>query len=366
MVRRIWTLFKARNKEFLRDKSSLGWNILFPFLVIIGFSMLFSEDRQVLYKVGVVDSRSGTLEMNRDVREHIKVNSHRVDLQNSNTFDDQYRSFRKTKFIDFVEFDSVEKALDKLVHHRVDLLIKPDTRQYWVSKSSPKGYVVEKLLHAGTGRQDRDFKKESVIGREIPYVEWLFPGILGMNMMFSALFGVGYVVVRYRKNGVLKRMSVTPTKPYEFLTAQILSRMFLLMVTTTIVYIGCALIYGFQCQGSYLSLIFVFALGGFSMVSLGLLVAARSSSEEFAGGILNLITWPMMFLSEVWFSLEGARPWVQKLSHVLPLTHMIEGARRIMNDGAGLVDIRYQITVLTGMSVLFLVTGSFFFKWQKP
>jgi ABC-2 type transport system permease protein len=365
MVKRIWTLFKARNKEFLRDRSSLGWNILFPFLVIIGFSMLFSEDRQVLYKVGIVRSQSSRLVMKGNRAVQIKVDAHRADQQDNNNFEDRYNSFRKTKFIDFVEFDSMEKALDKLVHHRVDLLIKPDTRQYWVSRSSPKGYVVEKLLHAGTGRQDGDFKKESVTGREIPYVEWLFPGILGMNMMFSALFGVGYVVVRYRKNGVLKRMSVTPTKPYEFLTAQVLSRMFLLMVTTAIVYIGCALIYGFQCRGSYLSLIFVFALGGFSMVSLGLLVASRSSSEEFAEGILNLITWPMMFLSEVWFSLEGARPWVQNLSHVLPLTHMIEGARRIMNDGAGLVDIRYQVIVLAGMSVLFLITGSLLFKWQR-
>jgi ABC-2 type transport system permease protein len=172
-------------------------------------------------------------------------------------------------------------------------------------------------------------------------------------------------VVRYRKNGVLKRLSVTPVKPHEFLSAQILSRMFLLLATTAIVFVGSVVLYGFKCRGSYVALLLVFALGGFSMISLGLLVAARSASEEFAGGVLNVISWPMMFLSEVWFSLEGARPWVQKLSLVFPLTHMIDAARRIMNDGAGIADIRYRILAMAAMSAFFLVAGSALFKWQR-
>jgi len=183
--------------------------------------------------------------------------------------------------------------------------------------------------------------------------------------MFSALFGVGYVVVRYRKNGALKRLSTTPVKPFEFLTAQVLSRMFILLVTTVLVYIGSTLIYNFECRGSYLSLIFVFILGGFSMISLGLLISARSSSEEFAGGLLNIITWPMMFLSEVWFSLEGAKPWVHRVSQLFPLTHMIDAARKIMNDGYTLLDVRYQVLVMLGMTALFLLSGSLLFKWQK-
>ena len=95
-------------------------------------------------------------------------------------------------------------------------------------------------LFSALSTQDTGLIRSNVTGIEVPYVEWLFPGILGMNMMFSALFGVGYVVVRYRKNGVLKRMSVTPVRPLEFLGAQVLSRIFLLLITTAIVYIGCS------------------------------------------------------------------------------------------------------------------------------
>lgn len=343
MWKRIWVLFLSRNKEFYRDRSSLGWSLLFPFFVIFGFGLVFNDDNQVLYKVGVF---------------------HQNTIQ-TNKLNFQFDNFKKTRFIEFIEFKTKEDAFNKLLHHRIDLFIAPEIGEYWVSKSSPKGYITEKLLLSSEVIADLKFQKQLLSKKEIPYIEWLFPGVLGMNMMFSALFGVGYVVVRYRKNGALKRLSTTPVTPFEFLTAQIVSRMFILLVTTVIVYVGCALIYNFECRGSYLSLIFVFILGGFSMISLGLLISARSSSEEFAGGLLNILTWPMMFLSEVWFSLEGAKPWVQQISNLFPLTHMIDAARKIMNDGYSIFDVRFQVLVMLGMSVLFLLSGSLLFKWQK-
>jgi ABC-2 type transport system permease protein len=343
MLHRIWTLIRARNKEFYRDKSALGWNFLFPFLVIIGFNLMFGGKNQDFCKVGLL-GREGTPDaaLNR-----------------------QFQEFRQTRYVEFVRFDSREEALDTLRHHRIDLLVKPAEGQYWISTTNPRGYLAERLLLASGVERVSVFQRRDITGREIPYVEWLFPGILGMNIMFSSLFGVGYVVVRYRKNGVLKRLSVTPIRPWEFLTSQVISRMFLLLITTAIVYTGCALLYGFECRGSYLNLVLIFALGGFSMVALGLLVASRSSSEEFAGGILNLITWPMMFLSQVWFSLEGAKPWVKKLAMLFPLTHLVDSARLIMNDGATLFDVRYHVMTLVIMSALFLVSGSFLFKWHK-
>ncbi|MBN2159973.1 MAG: ABC transporter permease [Spirochaetes bacterium] len=343
MIKRIWILFRARNHEFLRDRSALAWNVLFPVLVIVGFSVLFSDDRQVLYKVGIVTPAGAT----------------------SAAADPQLENFMKTKYIDFIPFGSEEPALNKLLHHRIDLLINPERRTYWTSNTSPKGYIAERLLKASADSPRTGLGKESIRGVEVPYIEWLFPGILGMNMMFSALFGVGYVVVTYRKNGVLKRMSVTPLRPWEFLTSQIFSRMYILLLTTAVVFAGCMIIYGFEVRGSFLTLLLVFILGGISMVSLALVVASRSSSEEFAGGILNLITWPMMFLSEVWFSLEGAEPWVQKASRAFPLTQMIDALRKIMNDGAGLRDVQSNIIILALMTLVFLITGSLLFKWQK-
>ncbi len=348
MWRRIWTIFKARNYEFFRDKASFGWNFVFPFLVLAGFSFMFSENNKSFYKVGIIQS--------------VVPASSSTDTEPTRLL---FNHFKKIKYIDFLDFQTKKTALDKLRHHRIDFLVDPETQQYWVSRSSPNGYLVEKLFHSVAGTENSTYIRQSIDGYEVPYVEWLFPGILGMNVMFSALFGVGFVVVRYRKNGVLKRLSVTPLKPFEFLTAQIISRMYVILFTTLIVFIGCLLLFKFECRGSYLSLAVLFSLGGFSMISLGLIVASRSNSEEFANGILNLITWPMMFLSEVWFSIEGAHPWVQKFSKILPLTQLTDGVRKIMNDGAGLLEIKKQLIALTIMSCVFMVIGSTLFKWHK-
>jgi ABC-type multidrug transport system permease subunit len=98
----------------------------------------------------------------------------------------------------------------------------------------PKGYIVEKLLLAAEPTAVR----QPVTGAAVRYVDWLFPGILGMNMMFSCLFGVGYVVLRYRKSGFLKRLHATPLTAFEFLSAQVLSRLGLILFVTAILYAG--------------------------------------------------------------------------------------------------------------------------------
>ena len=191
---------------------------------------------------------------------------------------------------------------------------------YYVNESSPKGYLVEKIM-LGTDAAKLLPERKAVEGRPIRYVDWLVSGLLSMNMMFSALFGVGYNLVRYRKNGVLKRLKATPLRAVEFLTAQVVSRLILIMGVFTVVYQGSDLFLHYQRLGSLLDLYLIFALGSACLTSLGLLVAARVTSEELAGGVLNMLSWPMMFLSGVWFSLEGAPKALRMFAYAMPLTH---------------------------------------------
>ena len=241
------------------------------------------------------------------------------------------------------------------------MLIDPINKRYWMNNESPNGYLVEKIMLATL--QD-SLHKETVSGKEIRYVDWVIPGILAMNMMFSALFGVGYVIVRYRKNGMLKRLKATPITAFEYLSVQIVSRLILIMGITLFVFYGTNLFVGYAMYGSHLSLFVVFALGAISMISLSLIVAARTTSEETAGGLLNLISWPMMFLSGVWFSLEGANPLMQQFAEILPLTHVTAAARSIMIDGAGLWDVSYHLAILVGQSIVFLLIGAYAFRWE--
>jgi ABC-type multidrug transport system permease subunit len=277
--------------------------------------------------------------------------------------------FKQTRYLEFIGFGNLQEGLKRVKHHKIDFLLRigPSPYQYWISDTSPKGYVIEKIFSASLAppvNAQHAVKKE-IAGPEIRYLDWLFPGILAMNMMFSALWGVGYVVVRYRKNGVLKRLKATPLTAFEYLSAQLLSRIFLLMFTLIVVWIGCDLIFSFRVEGTYLDLLIVFFIGGLSLTALGLLVASRGTSEEFTSGVLNFITWPMMFLSEVWFSLEGAPQWVKLFSQLFPLTHMIRAARSVMNDGATLAQVSTELTLLVLLTFVFLAIGSSLFSWNR-
>jgi ABC-type multidrug transport system permease subunit len=100
------------------------------------------------------------------------------------------------------------------------------------------------------------------------------------------------------------------------------------------------------------------------MIALGLTIAARFSSEEVVGGLLNLLTWPMMLLSGIWFSLEGSPRWVQWVSDIFPLTHVLDAARAVMLDSAGLTDIAPHLLYLSGTAFVFLIFGAWSFRWR--
>ena len=335
MMRRFWAVLIARNKEFLRDRGALGWNLLFPFFVVFGMAFAFSDKAQDVFKVGVVGEVAALPP-----------------------------GFSGTKHLKFVAFADKTLALGKLRHHQLDILVEPGSPMtYWVNENSPKGYLVERIM-LGTDAAKSAPAREAVEGRPIRYVNWLMSGLLSMNMMFSALFGVGYTLVRYRKNGVLKRLKATPLRAAEFLAAQVASRLLLIMGVFAVVYHGSDYFLRFQRLGSLLDLYLIFALGSACLVSLGLLVAARVRSEELAGGVLNMLSWPMMFLSGVWFSLEGAPRPLRLLADAMPLTHLIDAARAVMTEGATLGQVSTHVYILSAMTVLFLAVGAWTFRWD--
>jgi ABC-2 type transport system permease protein len=330
---RLLAVWHARNLEFVRDRSTLIFTLLVPVLMVIGMGFIFGGKERPLFKVGVVGTQ-------------VERKAH---------------PFLAERYVDFVAMPDEAAAIHKVARHDLDLLVdvRPPAR-YWVNPSSPKGYIIEKLLL----ETDRSAQREQVSGDAVRYVDWLFPGVLGMNLMFSCLFGVGYVVLRYRKNGFLKRLHATPLSAFEFLSAQVLSRLSLTLIVTTILYVGIAAIIDFHTLGSLLLLTGLMVLGALSMIALGLTIAARFSSEELVGGLLNLLTWPMMLLSGIWFSLEGSPQWVRWIAQIFPLTHLLDAARAVMLDGAGVAAISTNLAYLAITTVAFLAFGAWSFRWR--
>jgi ABC-2 type transport system permease protein len=333
MIRRLLAVWHARNLEFIRDRATLIFTLLLPISLVVGMGFVFGGPARPLFKVGVV----------------------------APSIDKRAHPFLQERYVDFVPIANEPDGLHKITHQQIDLLVDlKGVVRYWVNTDSPKGYIVEKLLLAAAPGAQR----QPVTGAAVRYVDWLFPGILGMNMMFSCLFGVGYVVLRYRKTGFLKRLHATPLTAFEFLTAQVLSRLCLILFVTTVLYVGVGTIIHFHSAGSVALLLLLAILGALSMIALGLTIAAGVSSEELVGGMLNLLTWPMMLVSGIWFSLEGSPRWVQWAAHIFPLTHVLEGGRAVMLDGAGIAQIAPNLLYLGVTALIFLTFGAWSFRWR--
>jgi ABC-type multidrug transport system permease subunit len=331
-VNQITALTWARTKEYYRDKGSLLWSFVLPPLIIAVVALAFSREDGHLFKVGYYPGEQAPTALN------------------------------SLNYVQKVPFSNEEEAVRKVRHHQIDLLLYTDgSHRFLYNPDSHNARVLQDLINASPTQA---WQGEVAEGRRVRYVDWVIPGILAMNMMFSGLFGVGYVIVRYRKNGVLKRLQAAPVSPAAFLCAQMLSRLIIMLAVSVIVYTASDWFLDFLMLGSYLNLLLVAALGNLCILSLGLIVASRLANEELANGLLNFLTFPMLLLSEVWFSLDGAPEWMSDASQLLPLTHMVQAARAIMIEGGGLADISHHLIAMALMTTVFLGLAARLFRWR--
>jgi len=326
-LRRFRAVLAARNREFIRDRASWMWSLFFPVVMVIGLAILFSDEDQTRFQVGVLSA-------------------------------DTPNALSELRYTAFVPIEESAVGVEKVERHQLDALIDGETQRYWINDSSPNGYVIDQLL------MRENYDRQPVTGNAVRYVDWVLPGILAVNMMFSALIGVGYVIIRYRKSGVLRRLSATPLAAVEFLAAQVASRLWLSMGVAIAVFVGTHWLLDFTVRGSYALLLLILFIGSLSLICLGLLMASRTQNEELGGGLLNLVSWPMMMLSGAWFSLDAAPRWLQLASEALPLTQVVKAARAVMLDGAGFVEIAPRLTMLTVFGLACLFLGAKLFRWE--
>jgi ABC-2 type transport system permease protein len=204
---------------------------------------------------------------------------------------------------------------------------------------------------------------ESVESRDLGYIDFLVPGIVGMTVMQLGLFGVAFGFVQLKRTGALRRLFATPTSPAYFLSAQVASRVVLGYIQVAIL-IGIGIWFGLQMFGSWLVLAVIIGLALLIFLAVGFAVAGWAKNEDQAAPVANLISLPMLFLSGVFFPRDAMPELLRGITAFMPLTYVNEALRGVMNEGAGLLDLGPQLLGMGVWAVITFLIAVRLFKWE--
>ena len=225
--------------------------------------------------------------------------------------------------------------------------------------------AVDAALQRGAGRQDAFAAVEQpieVVGSR--YIDWLVPGLLGMNIMGTGMWGVGFAIVQARSKKLLKRLIATPMSKTHFLLSLVLSRLATLSLEVIII-IGFAwLAFGVAVHGQLWALAMLALLGAVTFGGMGLFVASRARTIEAVSGLMNLVMLPMWVLSGVFFAASNFPDAMQPFIRVLPLTALNDAMRGVVNEGASLDRLLPQIVTLAVWGSASFLLSLKLFRWQ--
>jgi ABC-type multidrug transport system permease subunit len=224
---------------------------------------------------------------------------------------------------------------------------------------------VDAVLQRARGRTDPvAVRDDRVVAPGSRYIDFLIPGLLGMNLLGSGIWGVGFSVVQARQKKLLKRYMATPMRRSHYLLSFILSRLvFLILEVVGLIGFGW-LLFGVAVRGSYVTLAAVTILGAFAFAGLGLLVASRAKTIEGVSGLMNLVMLPMWILSGTFFSSSRFPNAMLPFVKALPLTALNDTLRAVMIDGAGLATLLGPIAIVAVWGAVSFVVALKIFRWR--
>ena len=335
----LWELTRARLVEFYRDPGALFWVFGLPLLLAIALGLAFRNKPPDPVRVVVVDAPAVGAALAGPA------------------------------------FDVRTAALDDarllLKRGQVDLLVAegPDAVTYRYDETRPEGrtarLAAERAIERARGRADVTHAvDERVTEPGSRYIDFLLPGLIGMNLLGSSMWGLGYNIVDARKRKLLKRLAATPMKRSHFLASLMLSRLvFLAAEVAALVVIG-RFAFGVQVQGSVAAVAILSLMGGLSFTGLALLIAARPTSTEVASGWMNLAMLPMYLLSGSFFSAARFPDWLQPFVQALPLTALNDSLRAVINEGASVTSQLGEVGVMLAWGIVPFALAMRFFRWQ--
>ncbi len=335
----------VRIREFLRQGEAVFWVFGFPILLTLALGIAFRNTGPEKVVVTVEDRGKNAADALAALRASPDL---KVSLLPPEEAARQLRIGKTTLL--------VQAGDDGAYSYRYDPT-RPESR---VAR-----LTVDEVLQRHKGRVDPAASHDQKITEPgSRYVDFLLPGLLGLNMMGSSMWGLGFAIVDMRSKRLLKRLAATPMRRSHFLLSFMLSRLLFLFIELALVMGFARLTFGVRLRGSLLDLAVVSLFGAFCFTAVGLLVAARPTTIEGISGWMNLVMMPMWLLSGTFFSYSRFPDFAQPLIRALPLTALNDALRSVITEGAGLAVNNLELGVLAVWSVVCFVAAVRLFRWQ--
>ncbi len=337
-------LTRARFFEFARRPGAVFWVFGFPILLALGLGLAFRERPPEQSVVGFTGEGAAALATRIGEPDGLKISTM-----------------------------TAAEAEDALAHGHVDVVVTigaPGAELlYQYDPDQPRAKVarlaIDYEIQRALGRQDvAKVRDARVVERGSRYIDFLIPGLIGLNLMGSALWGIGFAVVTARTDKLLKRFAVTPMQRPHFLFAFFGSRLIFLTIQVAALILIGVFVFDMAIVGSWLSLAAVAGFGALAFGGIALLIAARPRSVEAAQGWMNFVQLPMWVLSGSFFSYERFPDAVHPLLRALPLTALNDALRNVINDGAPLSASLVELAVMTAWGIVTFIVALRIFRWQ--
>jgi ABC-2 type transport system permease protein len=331
----LWNLTVTRLRIFYREPAAVFWVYGFPLIMAMALGVAFRDDPQERIAIDVLRtaaSASGARVEADEIAELLSKDS-RFHVVISPAEDWKKR----------LQSGKTDLVIEILSHGQSSYRLWDEPRR---AESRLARYAVEAALLRAAQPASTSAPVHHLEEPGSRYIDFLLPGLIGMNLMGGGLWGVGFVLVDMRVRKLLKRFLATPMRRSHFLLAVMLSRLFFTLTDIVLLLVFGYVMFGVRCEGSYLDLSLAVLLGGASFAGIGLLVASRAQTVETVSGLMNLVMLPMWILSGVFFSSERFPEVIQPLINLLPLTALNQLLRGIMLEGASLAALWPQVTIL--------------------
>ena len=341
----LWNLVICRLRMFYREPVAVFWTYGFPLVMITSLGLAFRETPKTTILVDVVGPQAAPMEALLGKNPQFKVSQPaegewKKRLQNG-----------KTQLVVETGQSTTEPARFWVEPHRAESLFAREA-------------VENVILRSEAARNAPEFSESHLEEVGSRYIDFLLPGMIGMNLMGGGLWGIGFVLVDMRVRKLFKRLLATPMRHSDFMLALLASRLLFLVPEMLVIFFAGRLWFGVPMYGSYVTLIVVILVGAAAFAGLGLLLASRTEKTEAISAYLNLVMLPSYLLSGVFFSSKRFPDVVQPVIQALPLTQLNDALREVMLEEKDFTAVGWRIAILAAWAVVCFALALRWFRWR--